>query len=339
MVLHLQSRIYGRVLFSSTVAFIVGLGLTASAASTTPAKPSGSTVYVNPDGQPVMQFNTDRGASAAPESSQGAFKFKTPGDNSAVPTSDKTANPIDTANGGAAFKTYVGYPKQFLNLNYAPSSFGGKYSYQGFDYNYSSTDVTGLNLNYKLITTPNFFFEVDASYITAKAKAGSAGNSINDSSANTVPLMFRGNYCWIGDNFFSKFCPGLELGLDSYPVLGFTGNTTLELQKASEFVYGVNIYGQAPLIRSTTINGRLGYINGSGSGQSGNLTSKKNNLIYLDAKIEWPVAQKRYMNVGLLYSSRTATIGGKVSSALTDQWDTKATLLMLKLGYTWEFSE
>jgi hypothetical protein len=285
------------------------------------------------NGQPMMQFNTLGNVSNS--SDRDSIKFKVPGDGS--PSNDKMANPMESQTTETAFKTYVGYPKQQIDLSYAPVSYGGKFSYSGYDFNFSSTDMLGLNLNYKMILTPAVFFEVDGTYFSAKSKSGRAAPyTFQETTTAVFNVMFRGNYCWIGDNFFSKLCPGIDLGMDSYPVLGFDGNSTVTLQKASELVYGVSLYAQRPLIYSTNISARLGYTMGSGSGQSGALTSKKNNLVYLDSKIEWPVAMNRLINFGVYYSQRTASIEGKVSSTLSDKWDTNAAQLGVKVGYTWE---
>lgn len=286
------------------------------------------------DEQPVLQFNTL--STPASTSDRETFKFKTPGDGS--PTSDVMANPVENQKNEAVFKTYLGYPKHFVNLTYAPVSYGAKYSYSGAEYNFSSTDVQGLEVSYSLQATPSVFFEVEGNTYTAKSKSGSASPyNVSESKATLFSIMFRGNYCWVGSNFYARICPGAELGTDTYPSLGFKAISTLEMQTASEMMYGANVYAQYPLIYSTNISARLGYVMGSGTGQSGSLTSKKNQLTYLDSKLEWPVGGAGHlMNLGVYYGMRSATVEGKVSSTITDKWDTNSGLLIFKVGYSWE---
>lgn len=295
-----------------------------------------SSVYVQKasNGQPILQFNTS-GESKSATDHEG-IKFKIPGEGSA--SDDKMANPIENQKNDAVFKTYIGYPKHQLNLSYAPVSYGAKFSYRGSDFNYSSMDLTGLGVTYTALVTPSVYFDVAASYFSVKSKSGLAGSyTVTDSTSSVLQFNLRGNYCWIGDNFYARLCPGLEIGQDAYPLLAFNSAGRIEMQTANEMTYGVNVFAQYPLLRSSNIGARLGYVMGSGSGQSGGLSSKKNSLIYLDSKVEWPVSPGSLMNVGLYYGLRSSTIEGKTSAVNTDKWDNEIGHLALKIGYTWEF--
>lgn len=308
-----------------------------------PAQPAADTAVTETksyNGQPVLQFNTL--GSPGTTSGRDTLQFKVPTDDKAI-ADDKMANPVVNIKNDDAFKTYIGYPKHQFSVNYTPGSYGGKFSYtsttsgQKTEFNFSSTSTIATELIYRFVSTPSVVFEGNFNYFTAGTKAGTPGaaTTVLDSTTNAMSLFVRGNYCYIGTNFFARLCPGVEFGTEQYPLVGYKNGTQLEMQKASELSYGINVLAQYPIVKTTVIKARLGYLMGTGSGGSGELTSKKNNALYLNTDIEWPMGSN-YMNIGFYYLNRTSTVEGNVGN-FKDKWDSNIGQLALRLGYTWDF--
>jgi hypothetical protein len=287
------------------------------------------------NGQPVLQFNTM--GTPSNTSDRSTLQFKVPTDEKSL-ADDKMANPMESQKFETPFKAYVGYPKQQLNVNLSPTNYGGIFKNNTVgEFNFASQSPTALDLNYRFISTPILFFEGNLNYFTASTKAGNPGGyTVNASSQSVYTFFARANYCFIsGSNFFAKLCPGGELGMDKYPLLGFVNGTTLEMTTASNISYGLNLFAQYPIVGNTLLQARLGYVMGTGSGQSGELTHKKDNSLYLNSNIEWPM-MTGLMNVGFNYRTRTSTVEGK-RGAFDDKWDTTTGLLAFNIGYTWQF--
>lgn len=291
------------------------------------------------NGQPIYQFNVL--GTPTKSSDRDSLTFKVPTDDKAL-ADDRMANPVENQKNDAPFKTYIGYPKQRLTVGYAPVSYSGKFTYtgsgtgQGTDFSFTSSSVTGLNLGYQFLPTPTTYIEAESNYLSASTNDGSPNPfTVNKSTANVFNLFVRGNYCFVGDNFFSRLCPGAEIGMDSYPLLGFIDNSTMEMQQATELSYGVNLLFSGPLVKSVIGKTRIGYLMGSGVGQSG-LTSKKNSAYYVAPQIEWP-AMGGYINIGFNYLSRNSSVEGK-KGVNTEKWDTTLSSFTMLAGFTLEFA-
>lgn len=290
------------------------------------------TSFANDNNTTPLRFNTE---GVPLKQGDNNFTFKVPSESSS--STDQTADPIENTPNDSVFKTYLDFPKHQLALRWNLSTFAGKFSYQGTDFNFVSNSLAGAQLAYKFIVDPELFFDADYTFYSASTKSGTANSfNVKDSTKSVSQLSLRGNYCWIGKNAFSKTCPGFEIYSDQYPVLGFANNTTLEMQSASDLMLGLNVHAQVPLIRSLMLNGRLGYLAGTGSGQSGALTSKKNTVIYLDSKLDWPLSPTRTLDFGLRYENRSSSIEGQVSPSIKDKWDTTAGNIQYRVGYIWE---
>lgn len=284
--------------------------------------------------QPTYKFNTLGIGSKTSDRDQ--IKFKIPTDEKSM-ADDRMANPMETQKFDTPFKAYIGYPKQHVNLNLSPTNYGGKFASTYGEFNFSSQSPTALELNYKFLASPVIFFEGNLNYYTASTKAGNPGSLTVKSSTTSVYTLFaKANYCFIGEsNFFAKICPGAEIGMDKYPLLGFTDGTTLAMTTASNISYGLNLFAQYPLIGSSLLQARIGYIMGSGVGQSGELTHKKDTSYYFNGQIEWSM-MNGLMNTGFNYRARTSTVEGKIG-ANTDRWDNSIGMLAFNVGYTWLF--
>jgi hypothetical protein len=108
------------------------------------------------------------------------------------------------------------------------------------------------------------------------------------------------------------------------------------MKKVSELGVGLNVTGEYATSDSVILRGRLGYLTGTGSGQSNDLSSKKNTAVYFTGVIEWALGQGSFVNFGFNYMNRASTVEGPVG-ATTDQWDNTVEKSGLQAGYVFEF--
>jgi hypothetical protein len=285
-------------------------------------------------GAPLLQFNTS--GSPGPQTNKPLI-FK-------VPTTEEeladrsNVDPVSSTDNQQAFKTYVGYPKQQLQLSYLPVSYGGKFSYGGTDFNYSTLSYTGLGLSYNFLMTPRFNLQAEMNTFEAATSSGRPGLIVvNESKATVLTTFVRGNYCYIGSNFYARLCPGFELGRDEYSTLAFVSSSQLELKTASELAYGINLQGSYPLVRDVVLQGTLGYVLGSGSGASGELTPKESTTTYLRSNINYPLREGRALSLGFEYRMKKTVTEGKKGTTV-DKWESDIGQISAGVGYVWEFS-
>jgi hypothetical protein len=266
------------------------------------------------------------------------LKFKLNSDNDVIEEkSPELPKPFQPDFSENEFKMYPGYPKHIVSLNYAPALVGAKFTYAGLPFTYSSTSLAGVAVLYRFFPTPNVFVDADFSNYSMSTVRGVTENiTITEGTVGVENLNIRGGYCFTGANFFRKFCPGLDLGYDTFAVLGFKDNSSLELKKVSGIVYGPSFFLQTPLISSVLFEGRVGYLIGSGSGGSAELAAKKNTLLYMQGAFVIPHSEKRSWQLGALYTSRTSTLEGTKGSN-KDTWENLAESLYFRFGYNIEF--
>lgn len=297
-----------------------------------------STPDTNPaTGTPVYQFNTSGTPGATDD--RGGMNFKVP-----LTTDEKSnnimADPVKNTDDGGAFKTYIGYPKHQISLYYMPTTINSKWSYdatrQDFSFNSNSSDSVGLL--YRFVPTPQVNVELDYAKYTVSTKAATVTPFDIKKSDTTVDTIWaRLNYYFVNDsNFFFRYGPGIELGYDAYPILNFVNNTDLQMDKVKDFTLGVNFNLQYPLIQTFLLNLRVGYSTGTGAGNSGELTSKKNNSYSGLLGVEWSLTDHHGLSASVDYRDRQASIEGQRGNA-KDEWDTKSTTTAFKLGYVYTF--
>lgn len=285
-------------------------------------------------GAPLLKFNTS-GSPGRQTDKPLIFKVPT---TEAELADTSNVDPVSSTDNQQAFKTYVGYPKQQVQLSYQPVSYGGKFTYNGTDFNYSNTSYTGVGLSYNFLMTPRFNLQAEMNTFEAATSSGRPGAlTVGESKATVLTAFVRGNYCYIGSNFYAKLCPGFELGRDEYATLGFATATRIELKTASELAYGLNLQGSYPLVRDVVLQGTLGYVMGSGSGASGELTPKTNTTTYLRSSVNYPLREGRALNLGFEYRLKKVNTEGKVGNT-TDKWNSDIGQFTLGAGYVWEFS-
>lgn len=236
------------------------------------------------------------------------------------------------------FKTYVGYPKHQFGVHLEPKKISAAWTYNGATYNFNA-NALAYGLDYNFIITPRMTVGLDYTHYTVTMPAATAnGFTFNPSTANFDDYFAKFRYCFISDsNFERRFCPGIDVGNDSYPVLQFLNQTTMGLANVSDVILGVNGTGTLPVQSLFVVKAIVGYNMGLGIGNSGAMTSKTNSSYYADLLTDWKVGHNQNyqhaVQVGIGIKFRDASLSGNVSNQPTT-WDSKVVDESAYLGYT-----
>ena len=235
------------------------------------------------------------------------------------------------------FSVYPGYPKHQVALGIRPYSVSTNWSYSGQDFAFTTSSV-GYGVTYSFQPTPRLLLEAEYSGYGLEAPASSVDPYIvKASSTRLESVFFKGAYCFFGDSsFFRQLCPGIDIGYDTYPVLDFVSSTNLQLSQVRDIILGLNLAYQIPMTDLTRLRIKAGYNRGTGSGNSGTLTSKQNTSYFLLADVVWSLKTNHDLILGMEYRSRPAKISRK-SGQNTDTWETKSTIVGVQVAYQYSF--
>ena len=217
---------------------------------------------------------------------------------------------------------------------------------------YKSIDNMGANLKYRY-SGSRWQVEAEAESYTAtsnynKGSTGTLSFAGNDSNKAIYTGTLRGNYCF--NSGATQYCPGVDVAYDQMPVMGFRSlsvttaptpdaTSTLEMQSLTDISAGPIVTIMTPVMRSLTLEARLGYLIGTGGlGSVNGNKAKSNSAYYIDTQFEWPVWQGLAVDFGLAYLGRTVTFetGGTNNSATVVNVDnTGMSELKTKVGLTW----
>lgn len=252
---------------------------------------------------------------------------------------EKRDSPINQVEEQNLFKTYIGYPKQTLNVNVAPVNLSSIFTFQSRDYNFTSTSL-GYGLSYQLKMTPIWSFDLSWSHFDASLAAATVvPYAFKESVKSYNNASFGADYCIVNKfTFLRKFCPGIVIAKDSYPILEFAGNsnTIFQMGGVDDIVVGLRATYQAPITDTILFLTTVGYNMGTGIGNSGFLTSKDNSNLYVKAEGTWSFKGNQDVGLGFDAAMRTASLEGKLGSN-TFEWKTASTLLGFKVMYDYSF--
>lgn len=268
---------------------------------------------------------------ASPKDQTIQFKY---GDSNIVDSS--TSDDVEAE--GSSFKAYPGYPKHRVGFDFLPKQVSSKWSYGGQDYNFKSNSNTAFGVHYKFQMTPmtNFGFEYSRYDVSVQGQDVTP-YTIVDSKVAVDNYAVKSEFCSIFQtNFFQQWCFGADLGVESYPLLDFTGSTDLELSKVDDVILGVNVGYNHPLFTGAILRLKLGYNMGTGAGSSGELTSKSNSSLLFRGDVEWMWKEKHGFGIGAEYVSRNAKVEG-LRGNNTDEWESAITTMAFRGSYFFEF--
>lgn len=298
---------------------------------------------------------TQEGAKQPGSSGSESLKFKTDGDLGTKEVRDPIQFKLDEKKKATqsseeltpdekVFVAYPGYPKHRLLVALMPTQVNSQWKYSGLDFNFKNNATAAMGFSYQYFSTPMTQFSFDYSRYTVESSADRVTPQapalpidILKSDVTVDNFGVKSQFCKILDgSFFQRFCWGLDLGVESYPLLDFTGNTTLELTKVQDVVFGINIGYNLPLFSGILLRTKAGYNMGTGSGSSGSLSIKSNNVIYGMADLEWMFKEKHGLTAGVDFRQRRATVSGQRGST-NDKWDSVITTTALRGGYIYNF--
>ena len=322
------------------LAALMSLGFANTAGADSKKDARSATVKAEADAKAAEQndhfeFKTDE--SAAPvQSNKNPLIFKMQEKDSTGPA--PVVEQADSSVEGSTYKVYPGYPKHQIAISLVPTKISSKWNYSGQDFNYNSNSSSSMDLAYDYLSSPLTRFSLYYSRYESSVKAGSAsGYTITDSKVALDNYGVKSNFCTNSSvNFLQQYCFGVDLGVESYPLLDFTDSVTLALGKVQDVVLGVNVGYNHPLSAGMLLRFKLGYNMGTGSGSSGELTTKINNSVSAGADIEWNLKGPHGITVGTEYKKRSAKVEGKRGTN-NDTWKSEITTTSFKFGYLYTF--
>jgi hypothetical protein len=277
---------------------------------------------------PLIPFKI--GPDDAKTSSEPSFKFTTEQEGS-VPVY------VDNAAEVEPFKAYLGYPRHRLGLIAAPMSVGATWTYGSREYNFRVTSI-GYGVVYQFQSTPHFDVQLDYTRYGLEIDAANiTPYSIAASKETFEDYFVRTRYCFISSgNFFKQLCPGFEFGNSSYPVLGFTSGTALELGKVQDLVVGFSVNYQRMMTERALFLAKAFFNMGTGLGNSGALTPKTNMLYGVSVGTEYEIRPRHSLTLHGDFHLRQAKLEGKIGNN-KDTWETDSSVFGGRLGYMYAF--
>jgi hypothetical protein len=269
------------------------------------------------DDAPMIQFKDE----PAPEAAKPTVK-----------KSDSEPEYVDL-DSPTPYSTAIGYPKITLGASYNPGFFGFKQTLQdtGEVFNISGPQALAFGALLHVEASPLYQFELEASYLNMSV--GDLNFSpylVKASSTNTESIYARMNRCFYFSSFGNRLCPGIEIGLDTYPSLDFgSSNTVLTLTSISDMVVGLVLNYELPLTPSLTMNVKARYDEGLKIGQSATLGVTDDSKIVGQAGLTFPIGERSSMGVLADIESRTASVHSTL-----DDWKSETVSYSLMVGYS-----
>lgn len=274
------------------------------------------------DTGPVLTF--DAGDAPAQKDDRGTLKFT---DGSLNPSSKEQSKAMptnETPPDEQGFKSYIGYPAHEFALLTGVDSISATFSYQNQDFNFSTTTFA-YGFAYNLVATPSWKVGLMYLQYNIGVNAGTASAlNIVESDETLSQFGVTTEYCSIGaTNFYRQLCFGGLVMKDAYPMLNFTGGSTLAMSKLEDIVLGLNASYQMPLTDKLLFKPIIGFNYGMASGDSGTLTPKSNSKFYLRTELPWLMSESMVLRFHGDFSLRKAEAEGTTGSNF-DPWETNS---------------
>ncbi len=279
-----------------------------------------------------LKFNTDTTPPAT--DNRPTMKFADPG---ATPLGQKAPNFAEAIPDEEPYKAYIGYPKNRFGASLELMNLSSQWNYNGRSYNFPASPIA-YGVNYGFFISPIWQMGLEYSHYSMSIDAKNiTPNRFHASTKSYDEYYFKTQYCVVShSSFYRQFCPGLDIGKDSYPILTFQGQNDLYLGQVNDIIIGLNLNWQIPFGDRWGFKAKAGYNYGTGMGNSGALTSKSNNSIVGSAGLEYSFPRLHSIYGAVDYKNRSAKIKGKVGIN-EDTWTTNSSLIGFKAGYNYTF--
>jgi len=241
------------------------------------------------------------------------------------------------------YKAYPGYPKHQVAFDLLPTRVSSEWKFRGANFNYNSNSSQAFGVSYRYISSPHMNFSVDYSRYEVEKSAESTNvpgiGPVNVASSKVAVDNYgvASNFCRvIGKSFFQQWCWGVSLGVESYPLLDFSGATTLEMGKVQDIVAGLRFLYLHPVADRVLLRARAGYHYGTGAGNQGSLSNKGNNSLVAAGDLEWQLRDKHGLTFGAEYVNRNAKVEGTRGTEEVE-WKSTIVTTALRAGYLYTF--
>lgn len=268
------------------------------------------------------------------------YRFKMP-QNTDEPLPDFEDRPVQPANPNRVFLSYD-YPRFKFSLDYQPQYFGLNETLQigspvalgqaNFSYSQFVPGAAGLRFSGEF--TARFLMDFDVSYakFTATATALPPLFNLTSSSTNIVTTTITPYYCFRPGTSLVRFCTGVGIGLDSFPILRVTDNAgDLVIDSFSDMIVRGTEKVIIPLVGNTTIGTiQGGYDKGMLHGNSGDIHVNSHYTAWGEVGFETPLTVRSDFIGGFVVQDKNSNFND-----LGSTYTASALLYQLNAGIRW----
>lgn len=241
----------------------------------------------------------------------------------------------ETVNDETVFDAFPGYPKSRIGLGITAATLNSSWSFGAYNFNFSSLAIA-YEVSYEFVARPNFSMQLKYQTYEASTPDGTVKPyRIIDSTAEVNSYGILTSYCFLSQtSFYRRFCPNFSIENDAYPILNFvTGSgTNLQMGTVKDLVVGLGFNYMFPVTEKTNFSVGTGLKLGTGTGQTGALTSKSNSSYLLSGTLMWEAFRHGEVDIGFEGAYRSANIHGKAGSAEQD-WKTISSWLAGRMAF------
>jgi hypothetical protein len=228
-------------------------------------------------------------------------------------------------------KVYLGYPKGDYGISLNPGlySFSQTLVNTGSKFNFSNFSASDFSLSFRARTSPSVLLGLDFNYHSVSTAAADLQQfQIASSSVSVISTVIYGAYCYSLGDAAHKICPGIDLGVDTYPILEFESNTSLTLKKLNDVSVGPSLTYLSPLGGKMSMRMEASYRVGLKQGQAAGYTMNSDHVFALGAEGLAPVGKTARISFGAGVRSQSASF-----SHLQDRWQMSNVSYLFSLGY------
>lgn len=280
-----------------------------------------------------FKTGTEKQTDAKPEFDRG-FKFNTPTEANPAPVDPVTESEMETKH---LYKIPLGYPKKDFYFSYNPGANSFKYTLSDVrSYSITNSSAQDLTVGFRYNPAIDTFFDINLRAYSMSVNAlndTAAGLNILKSSVNPMSLTFSAPfYCSMYETSNHRFCPGFQVGFDSFPTLNFEegSNTDLKLANVQDMTLGLMLDYKRPTFGNSTFVANGGLSTGFGLGQAAKLGTRRNYHVNGAVGLEWNV-RSIYIDIMGGADYRQALMKSSL-----DEWRIDSMNYYAKLGLRWE---
>ena len=174
--------------------------------------------------------------------------------------------------------TLLSYPRFDVTAKINPQYVGYQAKADIAKLNVSDYYMTNASLDFNAWLSAEWYLTLHTDYFVLKSDDVDLGVfNLASSDSKLFSSELKATYCILFQGSDAKLCPGLSVGVASFPVLVFKDNTTLKFSSLNDMLVGLHLEYLKPISAKVMGNVGLYYRSGLAQGQSGSNQLKVDN--------------------------------------------------------------